>query len=392
MSNLPVHSKLGASQMHRWAECPGSVRLSVGIEGTTSEYAAEGTVAHEVAAEWLEGTLPTLGEKRIVDGHEIEVTQEMLDAVGMYVHALDEDAEALAPITVLVEHKFHLKDVHTDLYGTSDAVMLHPKQRLLRVYDYKHGAGVPVEVKDNPQLLYYALGALIETKAAVDEVEIVVVQPRCYHPDGPVRRQRIKTVDLLDFSADLLAAVHRTEDPNAPLVPGEHCRWCKAAAICPALKDKATTLAKLEFTPVVNYDAQELSKTLEWLPIIEAWVESTRKFAYGEAQHGRCPPGFKLVEKVGRRAWVDEHTAEIELQKLGMAESDLYGERKLQSPAQIEKKLKKEWKSVIDLLAETKSSGSTLVPDSDKRQALKTDAASDFAAITDITEVTDGKS
>ncbi len=379
---LPVHSKLGASQMHRWEACPGSVRLSQGIEGTTSEYAAEGTVAHERAAHWLEKNQePLLGMVYEAEGHTVEVTQEMIDAILVYVDEVRGDAQAFAPTIVRVEQRFHLKDVHADLYGTADCVVLSPQQKLLRVYDYKHGAGVPVEVKDNPQLLYYALGALLETKAAVDEVEIVVVQPRCYHPDGPVRRQRIKTVDLLDFSADLLEAVHRTEDPNAPLVPGDHCRWCKAAAICPALKEKATTLAKLEFTPVANYDARQLAETLDWLPVIEAWVENVRKFAYGEAQHGRCPPNYKLVEKVGRRAWLDDYTAELELAKLGLTESDIYAERKLNSPAQVEKKLKKSDRGVLDLLAATQSSGSTLVHESDKRPALKTDAATDFAAL-----------
>ena len=45
MTDLPVHSEFGASQITRIDACAGSVRLSRGIEGTSSIYAAEGTVA-----------------------------------------------------------------------------------------------------------------------------------------------------------------------------------------------------------------------------------------------------------------------------------------------------------------------------------------------------------
>ena len=118
----------------------------------------------------------------------------------------------------------------------------------LSVIDLKYGAGVPVEVEDNPQLLYYGLGALLANKQwKPHEVEVVIVQPRCPHPDGPVRSQVLQVVDLLEFAADLVEAVKRTEEASeqhatldtlnwmrAYLNPGDHCRWCPAAAICPS--------------------------------------------------------------------------------------------------------------------------------------------------------------
>lgn len=382
-ANLPVHSKLGASQMHRWAECPGSVKLSANIDSPTSAYAAEGTVAHEIAAECLEHSLSpseVIGETRQCEGHEIEVTEEMADAVLMYLTTVRGDfGEYSERPELLVEHKFHLTDIHDDLYGTADCVALYREQKLLRVYDYKHGAGVAVEVENNKQLFYYALGALLTCGAPVTDVEIIIVQPRCPHPDGPVRRHLIKAIDLLYFSADLLDAVHRTEAKDAPLAAGDWCRWCAAAGICPELRKQAQEAAKKEFGPHLNYDPQELAETLDALPRVEAWIESVRQFAYGEALHGRCPPKYKLVEKRATRKWIDEHTAELELQKLGLSESDLYAPQKLLSPAQVEKKLGKKEKKALDPLVQAVSSGTTLVHDSDNRAAVKTDARSDFA-------------
>lgn len=386
---LPVHSELGASQMARWDACPGSVRLSRGLPNTASVYAAEGTAAHELAAFCLSknsSPYAQIGNALKVEGMDFEVTEEMADAVGAYLMCVRGDfAEFPDRPTRLVEHRFHLKDVHEGLYGTADCVQMYPKQKLLRVYDYKHGAGVPVNVHDNKQLKYYALGALLSTGMPAETVEIVIVQPRCKHPDGPVRRHSMAAIDLMDFAADLLDAVHRTEAPDAPLSAGEHCRWCKAAAICPELRDQASARAKEDFRPEVKYDPDKLAETLRWLPVFEGWVTSVREFAYAEAQRGNAIPGHKLVDKRATRKWkADDHTVAIELEKIGLTESEVYQARKLNSPPQVEKILGKpkanaEKFAAIAALVVKQSSGTTLVPDTDPRDAHKNDAASDFA-------------
>jgi hypothetical protein len=354
-------------------------------------HAARGTVAHHVAATCLEGDLDAfdfLGFKMSVDGHDIEMDEEDIGAVQVYLDTIRADATADdgdAPVR-MVEHKFHLHQVHKDLYGTADCVQMFRGQKLLRVYDYKHGSGKAVNVKDNPQLLYYAMGALLGSGVLVNEVEIVIVQPRCPHSDGPVRRQRLPAGGLLDFRADLLEAVARTEAPNASRTPGDHCLWCECQAVCPEMRGIAQAAAKLEFSPAATYDAQLLADTLEQLPRIESWVESVRAFAYGEAERGRTPPGYKLVEKVPRRKWIDTHTAEIELGNIGLGESDIYPEREIKSPAQIEKVIGKAKKNadklaVVATLCKAVSSGSTLVPLADKRPPLKRSAQEDFTNV-----------
>ncbi len=47
--DLTQHSPLGGSGMRRWVPCPGSVRLSHGVEDEESEYAARGKAAHALA-------------------------------------------------------------------------------------------------------------------------------------------------------------------------------------------------------------------------------------------------------------------------------------------------------------------------------------------------------
>lgn len=298
---------------------------------------------------------------------------------------------------LLVEQRFHLHELHSDLFGTSDAIVWQPSIERLSVIDLKYGAGVPVEVEDNPQLQYYALGALLANKQwKPREVEVVIVQPRCPHPDGPVRAQVLQVVDLLDFAADLVEAVKRTElassqfDLIGPglgqvteegwahvhLSAGDHCRFCPAAAICPAQKNKAQQLAKQAFAPGLPYDAQQLAETLEWLPVLEAWIKNTREFAYAEAEKGHDIPRHKLVEKRATRKWRDETAAILWLKNQGL---DPFGPAPVITPAVAEKHLPKEDREGLKALVVAESSGHTLVHESDRREAIKVDAKSAFA-------------
>lgn len=369
------HSPLGASSMYRWSQCPASIRLSRGIEKSSSKYAEEGTEAHAMAEKWLsQGGCPN------------DCDEEMRENIRVYVEAVLDDA-AMAD-KLLIEHGFDLKDVYPGAWGTADAVIFDQGQNLLRVYDLKYGAGIPVEVKDNPQLMYYGLGALMSTGYPCAEVELVIVQPRCSHPDGPVRRWRLPAVDLMDFATDLVKFARATEDPNAEANPGDWCRFCPAAPQCPAIHSKALDVAKREFSPSFSYDPAKLADTLNWLPILEAWIKNVREFAYGEAEHGRCPPGWKLVEKRATRKWVDDTDKVLDALKIEtpLVSDDLF-EKKLKSPAAVEKLLKVEGlkkaeiDKVFDGLCSAESSGATLAPESDKRPALRKDPASEFTRI-----------
>jgi hypothetical protein len=387
----PAHSPIGASSMYRWAACPGSIRLSEGIKNRSSEYAAEGTVAHDIGAQVLEDGIKIdkfLGTTTTVEGHEITVTQEMLDAVQVYVDAVSWAAQTAKPGTLIV-------------------------------MDYKHGAGLAVEVKDNPQLEYYALGSLlsekgissrliehkfdltavypglygtadcvIQTPGDVTRVEMVIVQPRCPHPDGPVRRWTIDAIDLMDFTTELIDYAKATEDPAAPLHPGDHCRFCPAAGTpCTALKDKANAVAASVFAPGKPYDPKVLADTLLWLPVLESWAKSVREFAYAEAEAGNKIPGWKLVAKVARRKWRDAESAVKKLLALGLTKTDIYGEAPLVTPAAAEKlltqlKLKPaDRAAALEPLTTQESSGHTLAEESDKRPAVKQGAAEAFSNV-----------
>lgn len=384
IEQAPAHSLLGASTSDRWGSCPGSVNLSKGIVTASSPYAEEGTRAHALAAFILShGWIPH--EVTLDNGNKFEPDDEMLEAVKVYTDLIKKEKAEEAGAKLMVEVRLDLSSIHPKMFGTADAVVYYPSKKLLRVYDYKHGKGVAVDVLDNSQLQYYGLGALLQLGLPCTTVELVVVQPRCYHDDGPVRRWEIPAFDMLDFASDLKKLAYATEDKNAPLNPGDHCRWCPAAGICPALLSKAQEVAKAEFSHVKAYDPEKLAASLKWMDVLDGYISSVRDFAYQEAMHGRCPPGYKLVDKRGTRQWRENVNADTLQNLFGLHQPACF-EMKLKSPAQIEKIIPKELKVKMPELTITKSSGVALVPSSDKREASKLDAKSEFMKLEDKQE------
>lgn len=399
-----LHAKLSPSAAERWFNCPGSVVLSADIPESNSSYADEGTKAHGLAELMLTDKPCALG-----------YTAEMRDNVRVYV----DHVKALADgpgITLQVEQQVKVSD---DCWGTADALIWNPKLKTLYVRDLKYGAGVAVEVSNNLQLKIYALAALLTAEYPAEVIDVGVVQPRIPHADGTARAKEYLAVDLLDFHADLLDAIERVKaahrfgdlvagwrasekqiDKDAaaewedkylhPTVKG--CQWCPASATCPKVKQLAQETAKQAFTVatvdnggVRSYDPAELADTLDKLPILEAWIKNVREFAYAEAEKGHAIPNYKLVEKRPSRKWRDEQEAADALDMLGVE----CFEKKLMTPAAVEKTLPKDRKNLLEQLTIKESSGHTLVHESDKRPAVSLDAKSAFGEIPETAGETD---
>lgn len=360
--------------MYRWRECPGSVRLSEGIPNISSPYAEEGTKAHQCGEIFLKGGV-----------FPKDASEEMLEAVQVYTDYFLKRKKDFTHWEL--EQRFNLEAIHPGLFGTSDATLYCENKKLLEVIDYKHGAGVPVDVFHNPQLKYYALGALLQIQKPCDEILMTIVQPRCFHPDGPIRSFSLSSMELLEFAGELVTYAKATEHPQAPLRSGDHCKFCPAAAICPELKSSADKALSKAFENVTCqvYDTQELAKALDLIPKLESWISGVHSFAYNEMVAGVEIPGYKLVQKVARRKWKDEDAAISALKDFGISDEKIFS-KALLSPAQIEKALGKDIKPLVADLTSSESSGTTLVPDTDKRQKVDAKALPNAFAnvITDI--------
>ena len=379
------HAVLSASSAERWLICPGSVRLSNGVgDREASIYAAEGTAAHHILSRALTGN-PDLGvfegRMALVGNIEVPITPELLEAVRdtlKWVYSLRMPGDVVKSEQSITPA---VRDLDPDFGGTADILVLRPSAGLIWVTDYKHGAGVYVPVQNNAQLQYYALGALLSAPGDYSRVRVSIAQPRIECDEGRFRSWDFSAFDLLDFATRLSHAAKLTRTPDAPIVPGEHCKatWCPARRICPALAAKQNALVEFG-VPVQGqeYDAASLGRALDDMPLVEARIKAIREFAYQEALRGVPIPGYKLVNKTPIRKWKDPEAAA----KILAMHPELFTKPELVSPAQTQKILGKEaYRDLCgpvdhepareDALVHKVSSGTVLVPESDARPSVQ---------------------
>lgn len=394
-----AHAKLAPSSAHRWLHCAGSVRLSEGIAETPSVFAAEGTAAHMLAERclasgfdaarfkgWFVDTAAKQSGLAIQQGGKASATRflvdaEMVDGVQLYLDVAREirdDSDEFA-----IEERMDISHLVPGVFGTGDVIAYAARhkgtgKRRVTIADLKYGKGVPVEAKDNEQLLTYVVGVVQRYhNRGVDEVELVIVQPRAPHRDGPVRRWKTDIVGLYEHVMALQAAAEAAAQPDAAFVTGDHCKFCKAAGLCAALRNKVKEITMTDPT-IAPY--QDWAKEAADIELVKGWAKRREEFAHSEAL--RTPDfaasiGAKLVGKRAIRKWKDEDSAVGKLRALGVSDDDLY-ETSLRSPAQVEKALPKKERGVIDALAVKASSGTVLAPLNDPRPAVDPNDASGF--------------
>lgn len=386
------HARLSPSSSKRWMNCPGSIRLEDGLTDETSSFAAEGTAAHTLA----EKCLRSGQEAAEFIGTEIEVpiegkpslffpvTDEMAEAVQIYVDYVQE--LAVGSDYLFIERKVDIGVAGT--YGTVDAAVL--VGTVLHVIDYKHGRGVPVEAFENTQGLLYAMGAArVFQDRKIDSVVVTIVQPRCPHPNGPIRDWLVPFAEFIDWSFALMDAATEARKEGAPLKAGDWCKFCKAAPACPALRDAAFEVAQAEFNTggeIVVPDRvlqtqDEMAAVMRGIPLLKAWLKRQEEYLHSEACKGRPPTGYKLVASRATRKWKDAEAAEEFLREYGLAEYELYGQPSLASVPQIEKIIGKKNIGDIAELIEKVSSGTILAVESDPRPKASPDAADEFSNV-----------
>jgi len=375
--------------------CPGSVALEAPFPDTSSSYAAEGTVAHTLAAlrlmeyrdDPVRFSLDQLSTVYEADGFNFTVSEGMIAHVEDYARLVLQYREGGQ---LLVEQRVNFSPVIgvPDSFGTSDAIII--KGGELIVIDLKYGMGVQVDAAENEQLQLYALGALNDYDMLSDfsVVTMVIHQPRKNH----VSEWSVPVQDLRAFGRKAAEAAQTVLDaPKSPfgnLVPGEkQCRWCKAKAVCPALKDEvqaSTALAASpdDFRDLHDVPSDNLGAAMDKVALIEGWCLAIRAEVERRLFAGGSVEGYKLVEgRRGNRSWVDEKDTEALFKSFRLKQDEMY-DLKLISPTKAEKLIKdkspKRWAKVDGLISRSDGKPS-VAPVTDKRPALAiTSVADDF--------------
>ncbi len=367
-----AHAPFPPSAAHRWLECAGSYQATLGLSSPDSVYSRLGTFAHDVAARCLSGGHdPAEFLLHESEGAEFLCDAEMVAHLRTYVQLVREEALRAGASMEVESAVVAIPDL---VWGTSDCWFFDKARRTVHVWDLKYGSGEVVQATDNPQLMIYAIGVLKALGPAlartVERVVLHIVQPR----DGsgePHRTQELTPADLRQFYERLQAAVTLAQQPNAPLVPGAHCRWCPAAGTCPALTQHALDVATVAFdTPAPasppdprTLAPEQLDRILRAADVIETWLRAVRAHALDAAKAGTVIPNWKLVDRVGHRKWLSE---ELAAEVLAHAGIDPYDHRVI-SPAEAERRLGAAASALVSKLVEKPITGQLLVPVEDDR-------------------------
>ena len=331
------HALYSGSMIHRLlAGCYGSARLGLTVPpAPPSKWQAEGTEAHHELEQ-------ALNHQPSAERKHFKSIEHVIDYVTAIGH----------PRTVLTEHRVYFPQnivPREQASGTLDVLVTAGRRAW--IIDYKHGAGEFVSEEENAQLMFYAWSALRWRLHAFDEITLVIIQPNSWQDGDPVREYRTNALELFEFSLAVERAIERAERLNAPLHPGDHCRFCPAAPVCDARE--RTALAVLaggeastvrdwqpaHLTPVgAHLDVARLGDIVVKAPAIRAWLKAVEDYAEARALAGEIEvPGCKVVEAAARRKWLDDPVVYGALASLTEKGTDDITPRKLIGITEAEK-------------------------------------------------------
>lgn len=423
------HATWAASATARNWNCAGALTLAqFAPPQKESIHSARGTACHQIAEKCLRTGVDASSFLETVEKtkeHDIEIDEELVNSAQEYVDycrgRIAKYAAETGDVAVFwIEEKFDLSSLGTpfDAGGTGDFIIYFPQWALLEIVDLKNGMGV-VDVNENPQLRTYGLGALLKHQGLdVDRIRVTIVQPRAPHKDGRIRSETFHVADLVEWTADLLAAMRRSKQAmdefeaakgntvildewNAKWLKPGKCTFCPVEGSCPALKRDALSVAKVWFDDMgdarlgneaLDTSPEALARDLDMIPMLEDWIKARRAFAHAQAETGVEIPGWQLADKIGNRKWsLDDamlaklmagdsiawleflgQTTDLEgpalvaavaeaTKKYNLGDDDVFAEPKAKSPAQLEKVLGAKRKALIEPFVVREVTGTNLV-------------------------------
>jgi hypothetical protein len=244
------HAIIAPSSLALTVKCNGWIQLARSMDPALyakmtedTDATREGNAADWVVKQYAQGNEVPHGTPIPLPGG-YSVDYDMIHGAKMWLDVIGYGSVSGVPVIIERVHP-------TDCWGEPDGWRWDAIEGVLRLPDYKYGFDV-VEVYENFQLGAYAAG-IMTTLGLHDEdvtIEFTIVQPRAFHPDGPVRRWRVNGADIRALvNTAWNAAVRAWPVPNVgvPMEPpmtiaGTHCIHCPARIICKTYQQAVTHL------------------------------------------------------------------------------------------------------------------------------------------------------
>lgn len=429
---MSEHKRFSPSSLYRVLNCTASLLFIESlppskVDRSDSIYARRGTAGHTVSemvlnnSSYESGRLKEAAPLEIFEGQEIDdiiIDTEIIAACRPYTRYCQKQlkiakfARAENKLDLAVWKALQKTMINGDeLGGTMDYISIydHKEHVVLEVTDLKTGSGNAVEVKDNPQLLAYALCALIKyyKKYRPTRVKITIVQQPVDHPDGPIRSWVRTPKQVLHWGVHTLIPLLEEALEGGQFAPAEEtCKWCPGRASCAARYKHACDTALAEFDDVIEVedDGSKREVSIVTFPdeteitekqrqnillhgdeIIQ-FIHDIKAAAHIEAEKGAYVPGMKLVAKRANRVYkVEEKIVRRTLDRIGLHAADYMNPPTLKSPSQVETlfsakgiALDKQRK-FLDNFVEKPDNGTNLVPESRPGKPVQPAVETEFA-------------
>ena len=374
-----THARLSASGAHRWMACTPSVALEERFPDKGSEYAAEGTLAHSMAELIIrynngEITKKTFSTRMNKIRKDELYSKEMEDYIVEYTQTVWEifnEVKAECPdAQLLPEQRLDFSEYVPGGFGTGDVVII--ADDMVQVIDLKYGKGVGVSAVGNPQLRLYGIGAYLEHSMLYDiqRVKETIIQPRLEN----VSTEELTVEELMEWAdTEVRPKAELAIAGEGEFVPGDHCRFCKAKAVCRARADENLALMKLDFRDPDILEEWEIGEVLKRAEELNDWAKDVKDYAFDQAlNHGVKFEGWKLVEGRSNRKYLDEDKVKEALIEAGYSQ-DKITETKILGITAMEKEIgKKSFGEILSELVVKPEGKPVLVPETDKRPEICT--------------------
>ena len=373
-----AHSWFGPSKGALGVNCPPSIRLTESMYEETSEYASEGTAAHELAEYKGKKALGLPVSTRPVSEYD---SDEMEEATDEYAQLLSDRVNQMRlsgdnPL-INFETQVTMGDYVPGSFGTCDFMCVGDNELL--IVDFKFGYQ-EISAIENIQMQMYALGAWLQYGMFYDftEITMIICQPRIHNTS--VWNTTLE--DLLYWAENVLKpAAALAAKGEGEFNPGPWCSkyYCKARMKCRARCDELLKIAQMEFKPAPLLSDDELACVMEKADDLSKWADEIMAYATAQAiNNGTVYPGWKLVEGRSITKLTDEAGAVKAAKSAGFKEDQLY-KKSVITLTDMKKLLGKEKYEEIIIPHTSKTTPKlTLTRDTDKRQAVSRSVADDF--------------
>lgn len=281
------------------------------------------------------------------------------DDMKFYTKPIAEDIFSRATTAIECEHEIDWQTRSGITIAGHPDITFVDNRGYLCIEDLKYGWGI-VEVKENWQLLGYAIGEVIRRGKAFEKISLKIHQPRPHHEDGDKREWLITYSELIEYKERIENRMQEIVNGKRDFQTSSNCKYCQGAAeACPAFN--RLFYRALEVSTGFIQDSlneQEIARQLDHIrraeEVIKIKKDSLTELGVMRIKQGKIIPGYVQTQKVGNRSW--KHGVSPEAIKI-MTGKDVM-EHNFMSPAKVEKLGIP--KKLIDQLCEKKFVGMKL--------------------------------